>query len=208
MARTITDLHIDQPIISIFASGNSIHTLSPKDLAVIRSNSFLITMNYAPINIESHLNVWSDRIVSDWMENHYSKKDKDRLFLVREKAFSNEDSLMKANVDYWFNERREQLLGNYTVVWLLQLIERHFSNHRILVFGLDFYADDHQQAKWYDKFTDYDRNKRNRNSVDRKLNRCIAQLNQYIKRKPLFLNCNPESRYKGFKMVDWREVLQ
>ncbi|MGD1848725.1 MAG: hypothetical protein ACFB10_25320 [Salibacteraceae bacterium] len=205
--RSISELQIEQPVVSIFASGNSIHDLSKEELEFIRSRSFTVTLNYAPIRLDSHLNVWSDKLVTEWMETHYQNRPKDRLFLVRDTAFAGYTSTLKPEVDYWFSLRADQLKGNYTIVWLLQLMERFFSKHRFLVFGLDFYTENTDQAKWYDQFTDHDREGRNRQSIERKLNRCISQLDHFVSNKTLFFNCNPKSRYPSFQMANWKEVL-
>jgi len=207
--KPLTCLKIDQKFISIFASGNSINDLTEEDISFIKEKSFLITVNYAPQKIIGHMNIHSDKIVSNFLSDLYRSKKKDTLLLSRMKAFTNnKDNFLKDSIDYWFDEKSENLKGNYTLVWLLQLMEKHFSDKKILVFGLDLMPQG-DIAKWYDQHTDFDKNKRGpKYPVQRKLDQCSQQIDKFLNKKEIFINCSPITRYENFeKNTNYREIL-
>lgn len=210
----ISELNIKQDKISIIASGNSVIPLiENKEIEYIKEKSFVITINYAPAVIRGHMNIHCDKKVSDYLYNDiYSKEKKDILFLSRENAFCAKPTgiiKFKRLIDYWFNERGGKLKGNYTIVWLLQLMEQHFASKKIYIFGMDMYADGQDQAKWYDKYITFDRQKRGKNyPVQKKLNQCGEQITKFINNKKMFINCNPKSGYNGFQKIDdWKKEL-
>lgn len=192
----------------MFCSGNSVNEMANEEFEAIKASSFLITMNYAPIKIIGHMNMWSDKKVTAFLETHYRAHSKQGLFFARDKAMRSNKSPIYPMVDYWFNERQEKLKGNYTVVWLLQLLENYFPHKKVLIFGMDMKVESSRQAKWYDDHTDYDYRKRGRVNSERKLNICAGQLDRYVKNKAQFINCNLESNYQGFEKRDWKEVVE
>ncbi len=202
------DLCIDDAHISIFGSGNSINDISEKEIMEIKNKSFLITLNYAPVKISGHMNMWSDKHVSDWMNNYYRNKEKTTLFLARERSMRNEKLPLFHLVDYWFNEKSERLKGNYTIVWLLQLLEKYFPDKKVLLFGLDMNGISNDRAKWYDDHLDFDKLHRGKTfKIQHKLNQCARQLDNYIRQKDKFINCNLNSHYNGFERKHWKELL-
>ncbi len=191
--------------IALFGSGNSIHDLSQEDFQIIKSNAFVITLNYAPIHLKGHLNIWSDRKVSDFLQQHYSDKPKDCLLLAQEGRVP---APFKHKIDYWFNRKKENLQGNYTIVWALQLLQKYFPEKSILLFGVDLYAEKKSKVKWYDEYTDYDFKKRGlKYNAAVKLNQCGFQITQFVKKENVY-NCNLESRLRHFEKKDWREILK
>ncbi len=182
--------------------------MSNEEVEEIRANSFLFTMNYAPIKIVGHVNMWSDKKVTAFLQNYYDKNPKECLFLARDKSMVTNRVPLYKKVDYWFSERQEKLKGNYTIVWLLQLLENYFPDKKVLIFGMDMTIENDRHAKWYDSHTDYDYRKRGRVNATRKLNICAGQLDKYVKRKSMFVNCNVGSNYNGFEKREWREVVQ
>ena len=197
-------LNIEQPYIALFGSGNSVNALSAKELECIKSNAFVITINYAPIRITGHLNMWSDRKVSDFLDGYYQENDKNCLFLAQEGRVS---GALKDKVDYFFNRRVEGLKGNYTIVWALQLLKKYFPDKTILLFGVDMYAPDNKHGKWYDRFTDYDFKKRgNRYNVQSKLNQCGEQLKTYIPSDNI-INCNPKRHLPLYPKRHWQTLF-
>ena len=86
--KRLSALHIDQPYIALFGSGNSVNALSPQAFEYIKSKAFVITINYAPIRMNGHLNMWSDRKVSDFLNRHYQSNPKDCLLLAKENRLS------------------------------------------------------------------------------------------------------------------------
>jgi len=209
--KYLNELTISQPCITVFCSGNSINDISEEDIEYIKSKSFLITVNYAPVKITGHMNIHSDKKVSDFLQKHFSENGgKQGLLLTREKAFTQQNQTFKNDIDYWFDERREGLIGNYTVVWLLELLEKYFSDKKCFIFGLDMNAPDNENAKWYDSSTSFDRDKRGaKYPVQQKLNQCATHIDKHVKNKELFTNCNPNSGYNGFKKIDnWKEVYE
>ena len=197
-------LTIDQPYIALFGSGNSINEMSDSEFQSIKANCFTITVNYAPLKLNGHMNMWSDRKVSDFLESHYTKNPKECLFLTQENRVS---AAFKRHVEYWFNRRKEGLKGNYTVVWALQLLQKYFPNKTILLFGVDMYAVTNKEAKWYDNYTDYDLKKRGqRYNVQSKLDQCAKQIAQYISAKNVY-NCNLKSQLDYFEKCDWKKMF-
>jgi hypothetical protein len=209
--KHFNQLHISQPLITVFCSGNSINDIPQEDIDYIKSKSFLITVNYAPIKIKGNLNIHSDKKVTDFLKKYFKETGGKQglLLLSRERAFNNQNQVFKNSIDYWFDEKKEHLIGNYTVVWLFQLLERTYPDKKIMVFGLDMYINN-DTAKWYDSVTSFDRDRRGaKYPVQIKLNQCAKQLNANIKNKDLFINCNPNSGYDSFKKVDnWKELYE
>lgn len=208
MRKLFKDIAIEQDFIAVFGSGKSINEISPEEVEEIKQHSFLITMNYAPIKVKGHLNMWSDKKVTAFLDDHYRENEKDMLFLARDKSMRSNRVALYHKVDFWFNERQERIMGNYTIVWLLQLLEKYFPKKKVLIFGMDMTAGDQRYAKWYDNHTDYDYRKRGNHDVDRKLKVCAGQLDRYLKRPEMFVNCNPNSAYTRFEKREWREVVQ
>lgn len=201
---------ITQPLITVFASGDSLESLTPQDIDLIKSKSFLITMNYAPVKYHPHMNIHSDVKVTKWLyENVFGKGKKDFLVLSRNTAFDSTPICNETKikyVDYWFDQHQEKLGGNYTIVWLLQLIEKYFPNKLTYIFGLDMYVKNGNE-KWYDKYTDFDKLNRGRvYNINSKVADCGIKLNKFVKNKNLFINCNPASECKIFQTINnWKE---
>jgi hypothetical protein len=148
--------------------------------------------------------MWSDRRVSDFLAAHYRDRPKDRLFLVQAPQ---RPTTISDLVDFWFDRVSERLQGDYTVVWALMLLQNCFPEKRILLFGLDFYFESPGEAKWYDRFTDFDRKRRSRHyPVQTKLDQCARQLEQFCRRENVY-NCNPRSRLNYFEKREWQELL-
>jgi len=207
-ARGMDALAIKQPYIAIFGSGNSLLSLDQKTLNLIDERCFVITMNYGPLHFKSDLNVWSDPYVTAFLDKHYKQKKKDRLFLTRlgHKLFGKEEILN--TVDFWFDPHTEQLQGNITIVWLLQLLLRHYPNKTLLLFGIDLYTESASQAKWYDAFTSEDKVKRGSQfSPQHKLDDCANQLAHYIGKSDKVLNCNLKSRLELFEKRHLHTIL-
>lgn len=203
--KTLSALKIEQPFIALFGSGNSVHELSKEELALIRARAFMITINYAPVHLTGHLNMWSDHKVSAFLEQYYERNPKTCLFLARESRVKGK---LLRKVDYWFSQKKENIKGNYTIVWALQLLEKYFPDKIILLFGVDMYAPNSQEAKWYDRYIKYDQVKRGTHyNIGRKLDQCAQQINRYCAQDQV-INCNPKSRLDYFPKGDWRKILQ
>ncbi len=207
MKKYFQDMPIKESVISVFGSGNSINNMPSSEVEQIKQHSFMITMNYAPIKLVGHVNMWSDKKVSTWLNDFYAKRDKNNIFLARERAFRNSNLPLYGKVDYWFDEKREKLGGNYTIVWLLQLLEKYFPQKKVLVFGLDMQVIDNKRSKWYDDHTDYDRAKRGNVRIERKLNLCANQMDRYLRNKEMFINCTKDSMYEGFTKSTWQTII-
>ena len=206
--RSIQELKIEHDTITVFASGDSINDLTPEEIRDIKSKSFLITINYAPKKILGHMNIFSDQKVVLFLDELYSNKKKDILFLSRPQCFQNtlrKPKRLHDKVDYWFDNAKEKIMGNYTIVWLLQILLRHFPNKNINIFGLDMEIKEEKRAKWYDKYTDYDFNKRTRGH--NKLKECDGQLHKFC-RSPKIKNCNSNSKSKAFDFLEWKPLYK
>ncbi|MEN0004405.1 MAG: hypothetical protein AAF798_09685 [Bacteroidota bacterium] len=203
-ARHFRALAIEQPYIVLMGSGNSIQDISPQAFDFIKSRAFVITINYGPLRFKGHLNMWSDLKVSEFLEEFYRTHPKETLFLAQHRKVQKS---FVSQVDYWFSPRQDQLKGNYTVVWALQLLQRFFPKKIILLFGIDMYALDPNRDKWYDQFTDFDRAKRGENyNIQQKLQSCAIQIQRYCRRTGVY-NCNPKSKLTHFEKRDWRTIL-
>ena len=216
MAKHISELTINQDVVSIIASGNSVdELLISGQINYIKERSFTITINYAPLTIRGHMNVHCDKKVSEFLYNNiFSKEEKNGLILLsRERAFDSrlsEHNKFLREIDFMFSESKDALRGNYTIVWMMQLLEKYFNNKKVLVFGLDMYpSTDNNISKWYDKYTSFDREQRGpKYPVQQKLNNCAKQIDDFVKNKKMFINCNPNSGYNGFvKTTDWKKEL-
>jgi hypothetical protein len=214
MKSHISNFIINQEYISVFASGNSILDIPIEEIKKIKEQSFTIFINYAPARFkEEYMNmlIFSDRKVSEWLNKEYivNKRKKETLWLSRHNAFTgNKPYDIFDMSDYHFNNSKENLNGNYTIVWLLQILQKYFKNKKILLFGLDMYTKDNNKAKYYDSHTNWDYNKRGKNyAVKQKLDQCGEQLNKYIINKDIY-NCNINSHYNTFIKKDWKDILK
>jgi glycosyl transferase family 2/glycosyl transferase family 29 (putative sialyltransferase) len=207
--KMFSSLKIDDNIISVFGSGSSIKELTEDDIELIKSRSFLITLNYAPVNIRGDLNIFSDRKVAEFLRDFYRDHEKTELLLSRSCAFSRKDSNSLINqIDCWFDCKQMDLKGSFTLVWLCQMLEKYFPKKPVLIFGLDLYYDSQTKGKWYDYYTQFDVKKRgSRFNHGAMLDKCGAQLNKFLKNKKQFINCNPKSGYNGFIKKDWNDLL-
>lgn len=204
----LSKLTINQEVISLFGSGNSLLEMPEKELAYIRERSFVITINYGPIHFQSDMNMWSDVHVSQFLDDHYRTNKKDRLFLARTNGVGRKPIDIKSKVDFWFDPRREKLRGNYTVVWALQLMKKYYPKKTVLLFGIDMYAESNEKAKWYDQYTNYDYQKRGKRfQITRKLNACAEQLKKFVGQSDQVFNCNPKSQLNLYQKVDYRKIL-
>ncbi|PHN02231.1 motility associated factor glycosyltransferase family protein [Flavilitoribacter nigricans] len=202
--NSLRSLRINQPYIALFGSGNSIHAITSQEFNFIRSKTFVITINYAPVHLQGHLNMWSDLKVSEFLENHYRNNRKNLQFLAQKGKVPES---LKRSIDYWFSVKEEDLRGNYTVVWALQLLQKYFPKKTILLFGIDMYSLHGQGDKWYDRYTSFDRIKRGRTyQIDYNLQRCANQIETHCRRDGVF-NCNSQSKLDFFEKRDWRCIL-
>ena len=198
--KPLAQLKIDQPYIALFASGSSINDISMAEFEAIKSKAFVVTMNYAPLKWSGHMNMWSDKKVSLFLEKHYAKNPKRELFLVREGRITNG---IKSKVDYVFSAHRDGIKGNYTLVWAIQLFQKYFPGKTLFLFGVDMYTLNEGEAKWYDSYTSYDKEKRGtKYNIRQKLLQCEKQLRRYTKNKNI-INCNPKSQLDYFPKKAW-----
>ena len=201
------ELQINQNFISIFASGNSLLDISLEEFQLFKKKSFVITTNFGPLRFNGDMNCWSDKATSIFLDEHYKTHQKDCLFLSREAAFS-PGLQIRQQVDFWFDNRKENLAGNYTAGWLLQLIRKNFPNKTILLFGWDFYVKDTPNDKWYDAYTDYDRQKRGKSfNQPQKLLSFMQQLKGFNINIENIYNCNLNSGLDLYPKKHWVEVL-
>lgn len=205
----LNELNINKEFISVFGSGESILQIPKENIWKIKEKSFTIFTNYAPSNFtskEMDMLIFSDRKVAMWLSENKYFENKNYLWYSHGKAFPKEIPFNAfEKVNYWFDEQRERFCGNYTVVWLLQALQKYFPNKIILLFGVDMYKK--EVDKWYDKFTNYDINKRGkRYNVIEKLNQCTLQLKNYVKNLNIF-NCNLNSKLDLYPKKDWKEIL-
>lgn len=231
----VESLEIQQSFITITASGLSMRQYSLDDLNYIKSKSFFISTNY-PLSLKEpefcpHLHVWSDYKTANFMEEHYKTKPKDCLWMTRPDAFTPEmegSHKIFKKVDFWFDRIFYDLKSSCTFAWVLQLIQRitGAKNKTILVFGLDgFIPDDSPTtesdicgrkekipySKWYDYYTNKDMIERTHRANKESLDTFVDEIEKMYREDPKYfenvLNCNPESRVKYLKKVNYREIL-
>lgn len=202
--KTVQDLHIKQASIALFGSGNSVNEITKEEFAFIKSRCFVITINYAPVKLSGHLNMWSDLKVSEFLDEFYKRQPKTNLLLAQKNKVPEN---LSSKVDYWFNANKDKLYGNYTIVWALQLLQRYFPQKQILLFGVDMYNESPSEKKWYDRFTDFDQRKRGKQyNIKLKLHQCAKQIKRYCKKEKV-INCNPKSQLDFFEKRDWKKIL-
>jgi len=204
----ISKLKIEQKYISIFASGNSLKELPNEDVEEIYAKSFLITMNYGPVNFPCHMNIWSDKLVTDFMIDHFKTHPKDHITLARFQAFDYRNPIhvnfRDSYLDYTYDTKQDKISGCYTIVFLIQILQKFFPDKIILVFGVDM---NDINSKWYDSFTDWDSKKRgNNNYIHNKVRESCNQITTNTKNVNIF-NCNPNSNYKIWTKKDYKELL-
>lgn len=204
--RSFRDIPIpnDRPV-SVFASGPSVGNISTEEIQSICKNSFSISINYGILRIPSHLNVWSDQHVTEFMNEHLMTNPKTCEFLVRIMPYEAEKS---PEIDYKFCPLTENLKGCFTLVWLLQLLNRHFPQQKILLFGLDLQFKEEKEIKWYDAFSDWDvKHRRSLNLIHKQMELCRLQLEEFVVGKGHILNCNLDSGFHSFPKIDYRKEL-
>lgn len=205
--------NIKQDRISVIASGTSIEQMTNGDIERIRNSSFQITLNYAPCKMQGHLNLWSDVVVSEFLYDYFLVQGHPRVteLATRDSAFTRDSKVnfLKEHISAWFDKHKDGLQGNYTIVWLLQMLQKYIPQKEIFIFGLDMKVDglgpDHY--KWYDVHTKKDFNHRGKGfPAIQKLQECSGQLDSYISPDRVW-NCNPDSGYKRFAFCDWKTRL-
>ena len=207
--KKIRDLVIDKKFISILASGPSSMLLGVENLYHIRNSSFVFTMNYAPIQLKGDCNIFSDRKVSEFLQDYYLKNRKDCLLLSKADAFGEHTQKIRNQVDYFFDVKEDEIRGNFTIGTLIQLIQKYWPDKVILVFGLDMKVGPNNEVKWYDKFTDYDKGKRRLLNIKQEMAKIEASTNQlkdFTKNTNIY-NCNMQSLFDYYPKMEWREVF-
>lgn len=195
----ISELEIKKDII-VIASGESVLNYPKNYFNQFLDTHFIITLNYGWELIKSHANICLDYRVTDWLK---MKQIPDELILIAsDTAFrpNEKNNTFKNRINYTF--KKKSFNGNFTLVILLELIQKYFNNLKTDIYGLDLYGD----GKFYDKENEYDKRIRTCNyktnfDSERLLKNCGLQLNQFIKNKKIFINRNPQSNYKGFTMM-------
>jgi hypothetical protein len=205
---------IEQDCVSVFASGNSVLSIPIEDLNLIKLKSFMIGINYAVTYLRPHFLLWSDKVVSEFLAAHFSNNPINEILCARDAAFNpNVPAQMefKQKVTWGFDKNKHNLDGNYTIVWVVQLLKKYLPpNKKILIFGLDMKLNDKDKdaLKFYDKFTKYDAVHRGRSFPALvKLQECAQQLDR-IKDKTNIYNCNLDSAYNGFEKIDFKTYLK
>lgn len=208
MTNNICDFNLKNNI-AIFASGLSILKFSFKKIHKIKKEATTIFLNYAPCYFtknEMDYFFWSDKKVSRWLDHYKIKKE--CSWITRKLSFVNkEPKNIYDKVDYLFDSN---LRGNYTIIYLLQLLQKNFPNKKILLFGIDMYYNG-ENVKWYDKiikekYNDWDRKGKKVSSFNKKLEQCADQF-KYIKNKNIF-NCNMNSNLTYFPKKRWSNIIQ
>jgi hypothetical protein len=194
-------LNITKPIISIFASGLSINSLSLQQIEDIHNNSYTFFLNYAPCKFDDrHIDclMWSDKCVTKWLDEYYKEKPKYTL-LTRQTAFH---PTIKYNIkdwiNHWFYLPEERLKGRYTLVWLLQLLQLYYPNIPIYLYGHDCNGN----GKWYDEYIQTDIIKRGNNfNIIKKTIECDVEIKKYVSIQTIkqIKNCNLNSKSILFK---------
>lgn len=206
---------IKQKNISVYASGNSILSYTNDDFNLINKNSFSIGINYCVPKLPVNLIFYSDKIVTDYLAVYFAQEKKSEIIVTRQAAFNpniSNHTDFKQKIDYWFDKNGDKLDGNYTIVWLLKMLTEYLpEDKKIFIHGLDMKIDpkDSENVKWYDKFTKHDKLHRGRSFLaQQKLDECKVQLDQFILKKEMIINCNPDSGYNGFKKdAEWKTTI-
>lgn len=210
--KNFKQIVIDKDNIAVFASGHSILNLQEKHLEKIHKKCFTIFINYAYCKFDPKyidLLFFNDRKVSKWLLIHNWHKKKQNLWLSRNQAFNKETHSIKYIVDYFWTHT-DQLKGNYTIVWTLQLIKKYFPKKNILLFGLDGTVKNKINGKYYDEIDKFDLNNRGKNyNVKDKIDKSFEQIKRYItkEQKKNIYNCNLDSEFKYFQKVKWKQIL-
>lgn len=213
MKEPISQLKIEKPIISVFASGLSVLQLSNTELEQIHNKSYTIFINYAltyfdPKYIDALF--FSDKKVSIWLSENIIKQNKPITYklISRNEAFThNKPYDIFQAIDYFFELKKDKIYGNYSLPWLLQLIQKYFPKKEIMIFGLDMKAESNETAKYYDCYTGYDYlNRGQKYDIGKKLDQCAEQLKIYIKQHEHIYNCNLDSGFNYFKKKDWKSI--
>lgn len=195
---------IEKPIVSYFASGESLHDLSPEDVEEIKKKTFLITTNYGFQFFPCDLNIHSDIKVTEYILEYLKSNKKMFQILSRLEAFGGRMAGHEYIVDYWFESRKLNLKSaNFTVVWMLAWLLKNFPDKQVLLFGFDFYGTN----KFYDSKIDWDKVRRGSTfNAQGKLKQCLKQLEQVS--SPNFINCNLKSECNLYPKRNWKEVLE
>jgi hypothetical protein len=201
-------LKIDQPYISIFASGPSINALTLEDFSYIKEKTYMVGTNYFILKYLPHMAFWSDYKVTDFMTDYYRNKEKDCILCSREEGFSVAQVGFKVKVDYWFDKKYYNLYGNFTSFSAMQLFQRFFPDKPILLFGMDFQFNP-GILKFYDTLTDHDSKDRNDNKYPSSISRLLENLNHFYTNKDTskIYNCYLDSALNLFQKKNYKEVL-
>tara|TARA_Y100000356_G_C11206896_1_gene261039 strand:- start:99 stop:827 length:729 start_codon:yes stop_codon:yes gene_type:complete len=219
-------LDINKSIISIFASGTSVNTLSDNDIDYICSNTYTVGLNYASCKLKKLNQIfYIDKKVKDYLTQHSSNAIITTLFdrflkePFKNKYITDENAPeIFVNGSPWIRVRKY----NLSIITILRMFREYYPDKKCLIFGLDLYNTD--ILKWYDKYIDEgriveERDKFNmsKSKVNKKTypeieyNRTTKELDK-IKDAPLMgnliFNANPDSKYEGFEKVEWKEFIE
>ena len=205
----INKIKIDQKYISVFASGNSILDINDRHLKALFEKTFIFTMNYGfeyfiGKGFNPNINIHSDIRVTEYIQKWLQSNKKSFKILSRKEAFNGQTIKYMDMVDYHFLTN-EFGRGHYTIFWLLSILVNYYPNKTILLFGFDKEIKNNQQ-KFYDTYTNYDKNKRgsNYNTIS-KLVQCEKQL-QKLKDKKI-INCNIDSNSDVFEKIKTQNII-
>lgn len=202
----IDRLKISQKYITIFASGNSILDINDRHLKGLFSKTFVFTMNYGfeyfiKKGLCPDVNIHSDTRVTEYIATWMQKNPKSFKVLTRREAFDKHNIVHLSIADYMFVST-EFGRGNYTLTYLINLLQHYYPDKTILLFGFDCEVTKPSQ-KFYDTYTDFDKNKRGQKypTMSRVL-QCEKELVKY--RDKNIINCNINSKSPVFK----KELIQ
>lgn len=235
--ESLRNLKIPKDYISLVASGLSVLDLTQEDAEIISNNSYVITTNY-PLSLHlpgfiPDMHVWGDPKPGRFLSDNLSLVD-GACLVTRDQALTSEfdGSELKSKISYHFNNKHERLLGNCTLMWVLDLLKQTHPTCVFLLFGVDGFIPDNAPiidgrvcAKWYDVYTSHDHEHRNRQgkTIIRNIDRTLTNIDSFVdyfekvhrNREQNYpadyyhnvFNCSPISRVRYIPRKNHKEIL-
>lgn len=201
----ISDFRTNQPI-SIWASGKSKNDIKRKHLKRIKKKTFSIGINFFNL-FEPDARFWTDRSVTDYMDELYKEGD-NPVLMSRPNAFRpNENKQIRQKIDYFFDESDERKLpywrdGHFTF-WKLLLMLRNYTDNDIYVFGLDCkenYSVGFKDGELKEEYT-----VRQALHLEELEKHLLTEMNINPEFYDRIYNCNMDSGVKVMKFFDYKD---
>jgi len=200
----IDGISFDEPCVAVFGSGPSILDMTLEEMQEVKSKCFVVMMNYATARFgqdEMDMLAFHDAKVASWLAQGNLKPG---VLLWASKAafpFGQPAEVMDM-VNCWFRSSK----GNFALTNIIHDLRIMKPEKKVLLFGVDFKVGPGDELKWYDRYTNADKEGRGVGAYEA---RCFMAQDRELKLVDaggMVWNCTPGSALDVFPKEDWRKV--